>query len=166
MNQEYPLRPPAQPKKNGKIPIMEDARGLEVPHQITQGKTPSIQQVQGGRYHPQEPAFSISKDTYLHTPENAYTGYSKKTTLALITHIYYHYDRISATDMAENNENLRSCYNAEDPLEGLVERLNKCVELTEASGNLFTETQLIFIVYRLVAETRQYPEYCWLYRTQ
>ena len=54
-----------------------------------------------------------------------YTGYATKTTLDLIQNLYSHYDCISATDMSDNNEQFLFPYNAEELLEGLIERLNK-----------------------------------------
>ena len=49
-----------------------------------------------------------------------YTGYATKKILELITHLYSHYNRISATKMSVNYEKLLSRYNAEEPLGGLT----------------------------------------------
>ena len=71
-------------------------------------------------------------DTYLSPLKNALTGYSGATTLQLLIHLYAHYTRIPAMDLAENpNEPLES-------LESLYTRLNKCVYYATAAGEKIT----------------------------
>ena len=82
----------------------------------------------------------------------------------LITHIYENYARIYRSGMAENNEILRASYNAEEPLESLIERLNECADFATAAGAPVLETQLVRIAYRLMLETGKYPEYCRTWR--
>ena len=65
--------------------------------------------------------------------------YSIATNLTLLSHLYVHYARILATDMAKNNKNLREAYNPDDPLESLYTRLNKCVDYATAAGEPITE---------------------------
>ena len=50
---------------------------------------------------------SVFQDVYLSTLKKLDTGYVTKSTLAILMHLYYNYARISATDMAANNERLR-----------------------------------------------------------
>ena len=57
-----------------------------------------------------------------------------------------------------NSERLRSPYNAEEPLESLIERLNECADFSTAASEPILGTQLIRITYVLVADTVQYPE--------
>ena len=59
-----------------------------------------------------------------------------KTTLELIQHLYTHYSRISATDMAASDGFIQFPYNAEEPLEGLIERLNDCTDFAAAASEL------------------------------
>ena len=82
------------------------------------------------------------------------------------SHIYRDYAHIYPSDMAANDERLRSSYNAEEPLESLLERLYECVDLAVEAGELVLETQIVRIAYRLVAETGQYPEDCRVWRKQ
>ena len=81
-------------------------------------------------------------DPYLSTLENGYMGYATKTTLELIKHLYSHYAHISATYMSDNYERLLSPYNAEEPFEGLTERLNKCTDFAVEASEPVLETQL------------------------
>ena len=68
--------------------------------------------------------------------------------------------------MAANNEILRASYNTEEPLKSLIKRLNKCADFATASGEPVSETQLVRITYRLVADTGKYPDDCWAWRNQ
>ena len=84
----------------------------------------------------------------------------------LLTHLYKNYARISPSDMAANDERLRAQYNAKEPIESLIERLNECADFTTAAGETVSDTQLFHIAYVLVAETGQYPEGCRAWRNQ
>ena len=68
--------------------------------------------------------------------------------------------------MAAKDERLRASYNAEEPLDILIKRLDECANLATAAGEPVLETQLVHIAYRLVAETGQYPEYFRAWRNQ
>ena len=68
--------------------------------------------------------------------------------------------------MESNDERLRSEYNAEEPLKGFIERLNKCEDFVAAASGLVSQTQIVLITYRLVADTGQYLKDCWAWRTQ
>ena len=57
-------------------------------------------------------------------------------------------------------------YNAEEPLESLIERLNKCAYFSTAAGEPVSDTQLVRIAYGMVAEMGHYPEYCRDWRNQ
>ena len=50
-------------------------------------------------------------------------------------------------DISANDKRLRSPYNAEESIEGLIERLNNCDDFSAAVRELFTETQLVCIIY-------------------
>ena len=84
----------------------------------------------------------------------------------LITHLYNHYTHISPSDMVENDERLRASYNTKEPPEILITRLNECTDFTTAAGEPVSETQLVRITYKLVADTGTYPEYCKAWRNQ
>ena len=109
---------------------------------------------------------SVFYDPYLSTLKISYTWYATKTTLELIHHIYTHYALISFTYMAAKDERLSSPYNAEETLEGLINRLNEYADITVAASKPVSETQLVRITYRLIADMVQYPEYCRTWRTQ
>ena len=69
-------------------------------------------------------------------------------------------------DISDNVEKLCSPYNEEEPIEGTIDRLNEFADFTAAERDSLCETQPIHITYGLVAETDQYPEYFWAYRTK
>ena len=68
--------------------------------------------------------------------------------------------------MAANDKIIRVLYNAEEPLESLIERLDECADFTTSTREPVSETQLVRIVYGLVDEMGQYPEDCWVWRNQ
>ena len=47
----------------------------------------------------------------------------------------------------------------EEPLEGIIKRLNKCADFAAAVGESVTETQLFSIKYVIVVDTGKYLEY-------
>ena len=63
-----------------------------------------------------------------------------KTTLELIQHLYTHYSRISATDMAARDGFIQFPYNAEEPLEGLIERLNEWANFEADAIDMVSES--------------------------
>ena len=86
--------------------------------------------------------------------------------LTLLSHIYAHYARISATYLAENDRKLWETYNPDEPLKILYTRLNECVDYSTATGEPITEGQVVCIAYGLVAETGQFQEYCRTWRSK
>ena len=68
--------------------------------------------------------------------------------------------------MTSNNERLRSSYNSEEPLEILIKRLDECADFATAAREPVSDTQLVRIAYRLVADTGHYPEDCRACRNQ
>ena len=54
--------------------------------------------------------------------------------------------------MSENDEQIRSPYNAAEPLKVLIERLNDCADFAAAARNPVSNTQHVCIAYGLVAE--------------
>ena len=109
---------------------------------------------------------AVFGDPYLVTLKNGYTRYATRSTMDLLTHLYKNYARISPSDMAANDERLRASYNAEEPLESLIESLNECADFATAAREPVLETQLVHIAYGLVDETGQYPEDFWAWSNQ
>ena len=77
-------------------------------------------------------------DTYLLPLKNSFMGYSGATTLQLLGHLYAHYARILATDLAENEKKLGEAYNPDEPLESLFTRLNEYVDYATMAGEPIT----------------------------
>ena len=109
---------------------------------------------------------AVFDDPYLATPKNNYTAYVMRSTMDLLDHLYNNYALVSSTDMAANEKRIRASYNAEEPLESLIERLNECADFTTAASEPVLETQVVRIASVLVAKTRQYPEYCRAWKNQ
>ena len=88
------------------------------------------------------------------------------STMDLIKHLYEHYTRISSMDMTVKNARLRVSYNAKEPLESLIERINECADFATADSEPVLEAQLVCIAYGMVAKTGKYPEDCRAWRNQ
>ena len=92
--------------------------------------------------------------------KNVYTWYATKTILDIVIHSYLHYDRIFTTIISVNDEQLRSPYNAENPLKGIIKRLNEYDDFSLAEIDPVTDTEFFRIMHGLVTETGKYPENC------
>ena len=103
---------------------------------------------------------SAFDDTYVSILKNVYAWYTKKMTLELIHNLYTHYAQISATDMSANDERPKYPYNAEEPLEGIIERLNECADLAAAETETVSKTQLVRIACGLIEDTGQHLKDC------
>ena len=148
------VRPP-DPGKNVKSPSMDSARGKEAHPMKKRRAETDVIRVHNRQHHPEESSWLVLRRPIPLHAENYFTGYVNKFTIELITHLYNNYTRISATDIAANGGRLCVPYNAEEPLESLIERINECTDFATASSEPVSETQLVRISYRLVAETRQ-----------
>ena len=80
--------------------------------------------------------------------------------MTIIRHLYAHYMRILAIDLAKNNRKLWEIYNPDEPLERLYKRLNKCVDYATVAGERITKGQVFRISYGLVTETGKFQEDC------
>ena len=80
--------------------------------------------------------------------------------MTIIRHLYAHYTRILATDLAKNDRKLWETYNPDEPIERLYTRLNKCVDYATTASERITEGQVVRISYDLVTETGQFQEDC------
>ena len=65
--------------------------------------------------------------------------------LGIIHNLYTQYSRISVTDMSANDERIQPTYDADEPLEGLIESLNECADFTATANGPILETQLVRI---------------------
>ena len=79
--------------------------------------------------------------------------------IRLLIYLYNNYVRISATDLAKNNKNLREPYNLDEPPKSLYTRLNECVNYATAAGEPINEGQVVRIAHGFVTETGQFQEY-------
>ena len=68
----------------------------------------------------------------------------------LLSHLYTHYARISATDLEENDRKLQETYNIYKPLKILYTSLNEYIDYATAAGEPITEGQVVRIAYGLV----------------
>ena len=75
----------------------------------------------------------------------------------LLTYLYKNYARMSSLDMASNDERIQEYYNAKEPLDILVKRLDQYADFVTAVREPVSETQLACITYGMVEETGQYP---------
>ena len=70
---------------------------------------------------------TASKDIYLSPLNHTFMGYSRTTTVLLLSHLYGYYARILATDLTENDTKLNGAFNPNELLESLYTRISECV---------------------------------------
>ena len=115
----YPFIRPTNPGRTPRIPswtILFDKKALLYEHAKQRQQYDECHNVDTALCNQLLKSF---EDTYLPPLKNAFAGYSRSTTLNLLSHLYAHYAKILATDLAENDRKLRDTYNTDEPLESL-----------------------------------------------
>ena len=68
--------------------------------------------------------------------------------------------------MSGNDKRQQYPYNVVEPPKGLVERLNECADFVVVASEPVSETQIICITYKLIADMGQHPEDCQAWMNQ
>jgi len=93
-------------------------------------------------------------------------GYANTTAMAIITHLYDSYGKITPHDLEDNAETLMTAYDPSLPITTLFKQIEDCVAYAEAGNAPFTAAQIIRKAYLLILKTGSYPEDCrqWMLR--
>jgi hypothetical protein len=103
-------------------------------------------------------------ETFLRSLRDKYIGYANVTTLQMLTHLYAAYAQISETDLQANDEQMKSDYDVNQPIEVLIDQIDDAVDLAAAASNPYTPEQVVTIAYTLVFKTGMFPDDCKLWR--
>ena len=76
-------------------------------------------------------------ELYLKSLRNKYVGFTGKTFLTMIAHLYLHYAKITPHDLALNDKAMKTAY------ENLFEQINDAVEYASAGKTPYTPLQIV-----------------------
>ena len=99
-------------------------------------------------------------EMYTRGLRNIHTGYSSVTTLTLLTHLYTSYGRITTMDLDTNDTQMRTPYDATQPIECLFEQIESGQEFAAAGNAPIPDTTLVNIAYLLLFKTGMYRDAC------
>ena len=89
-----------------------------------------------------------------------HTGYVGVTTFQMLTHLYDNYGIITAVDIENNDEEMRTPYNPALPTESLFHQIEVVVVFSEAGNRPYEKYQVVSRPYLLILSTGLYQEAC------
>lgn len=108
--------------------------------------------------------FTSVPEIYLATLRNTVTGYSRITTKQALNHLYSVYGRISPHDYELNDKRMKMAYNANEPFELFVQKIESTVRLADAASKPYSPEQVEQTGYMLLERTGVFTDECKLWR--
>ena len=99
-------------------------------------------------------------DMYLKAMKNTHVGYTNRTTMELITHLYNSYGNITQIDLNDNDVRMKTPYDITTPIENLFKQIDEAVAYADAGNSAFTVTQIVTAAYLLVFNTGELEKAC------
>ena len=105
---------------------------------------------------------------YLKALKQPHIGFSNRTVMELIQHLYDNYGQISQMDLDNNATRMKMPYDITTPIENLFEQIYEAVEYATNAHTPFTTEQLLATAYLLIFQTGQLERACeeWDAKTQ
>ena len=103
---------------------------------------------------------SAFDDMYLKANKQPHVGYSNRTTLVLLQHLYANYGLISQMDLDENETRMKAPYDSTTPIENLFSQIDESIEYADNGNSPFTNIQVVTNAYILVFNTGQLERAC------
>ena len=103
-------------------------------------------------------------ETFIRALRQKYIGYSTLTTLDFLSHLYKTYANISPSDLQDNDARLRAPYDANHPIETLVDQVDNAVEYAAAGDTPYTPQQVVSIAFQLVYQTGLFLDDCKIWK--
>jgi hypothetical protein len=95
---------------------------------------------------------------FLSAMNHELTGFSRVTSLALLTYLYKTYEKIDDEDIEKNNEKMMAPYDPELPLAKLTIQLEKGRAFAHIGRQLITENMMISKGITLLTRTKVFPD--------
>ena len=90
----------------------------------------------------QQQLITAFDEKYIRGLRNMHTGYVGVTTLQMLTHLYDNYGNITAVDIENNDEEMRTPYNHALPIESLFHQIEVAVKFAEAGKRPYEKAQV------------------------
>ena len=103
---------------------------------------------------------SAFDDMYLKAQKQIHVGYSNRSTLQLLQHLYDSYGLISQMDLDDNKTRMKSPYDITTPIENLFAQIDESLEYADSGNSPFTNAQIVTNAYILIFSTGQLERAC------
>ena len=97
---------------------------------------------------------------YLKALKQPYVGYSNRTCIQILQHLYDNYGQISQMDLDDNATRMKNPYDVTTPIENLFEQIDDSVEYADNANTPFTTEQILATAYLLIFQTGQLERAC------
>ena len=88
------------------------------------------------------------------------TGYANVTTRKLIIHLYAKYRNITAGELNEKKQRMKTSYYTIQTIETLYTQMEQVIDLSKSASTPFTPSQIFAMAYILVFKTGVYNDTC------
>ena len=85
-------------------------------------------------------------------------GYGTTTTRTILDHMYAKYVKISSADPQDNDAKLRASYDANLPIEALIDKFGGAFEYAASGNTPYTPLQVVGIAYKLIFQTGMFND--------
>ena len=99
-------------------------------------------------------------DIYLSGLRNRHTGFAGITLLRMLQYMYETYGDITPTELEDNDERMRTAYDATEPIETLYNQIENAVDIAEAGKQPYTTPQILTRAYNLILQTGLMDDAC------
>ena len=104
------------------------------------------------------------EEKHFHVLRNSLISYDHITTRTLIQHLYTSYGDITSTQIADNDTQIHSPYNSNQPIESLYAQIDSDVDFAASNDNEYTAKQIVSVTYEILFHTDVYTNDCKLWR--
>ena len=108
----------------------------------------------------QQQVLSAFDDMYLKGMRQPHIGYTNRTTLELLTHLYDNYGLILQMDLSDNEKRMKTPYDVTTPIENLFAQMDDAIEFATAGHAAFTDAQILTTAFLLVYQTGELDKGC------
>eukprot|EP00957_Ditylum_brightwellii_P171285 13038754-Ditylum_brightwellii.AAC.1 len=108
------------------------------------------------------------KNQLLHAIDDCYTkvlkqgmiGYTHRTTMQLLEHLYWNYGRVTPMMLSAADTQLRQPFNPSLPIKDFFKQFNEVQDLCKAGGSPYSNAQLIHVAYDAIFKTAVHNDGC------
>ena len=98
------------------------------------------------------------KEKYLQHLHNRFTYYNNIIVLQVFQYLYNIYGNITELELLENQEKMKTLQNQNELIKAVFYQIESAVEFTQYDNVPFTNTQVLNIVYYIMAQAKIFKE--------